>query len=146
MERSTILYSITLFIDIKLTSHIKGGKQDWRCVRTGCSKKCFVIKKEVLDRWRKLHNDQFRIFFSSMNIFRFIKSSTPWVGHVEYLVLNRYVYRIVVGESDRIKRLRAILTRGTNHTEGDKRLRWLLVGSNELIIKPINIFNTPNAA
>jgi hypothetical protein len=76
--------------------------------------------KEVIGRWSKLHNDQFRNSFSLMNNFRFIESSTPWVEHVEYLAFNRHLYRILVGESNRIKHLRNILTRGTNHIQGEK--------------------------
>jgi hypothetical protein len=47
--------------------------------------------------WRKLHNDEFHILYSSSNIVRVIKSRLMrWAGHVARMGEGRGVYRVLV--------------------------------------------------
>jgi hypothetical protein len=39
-------------------------------------------KDEVTGEWRKLHNEELHILYSSANIIRQIKSRMRWAGHV----------------------------------------------------------------
>jgi hypothetical protein len=58
----------------------------------------FGPKREENGSWRKLHNDELHSLFSSLNIFRVIKSrKTRWAGHVARMGEGRGVYRVFVG-------------------------------------------------
>jgi len=64
-------------------------------------------RDEVTGEWRKLHNEELNDLYSSLNIFRVIKSrSMRWAGDVARLWESRGVYRILMGhlrESDHLK-------------------------------------------
>jgi hypothetical protein len=65
---------------------------------------------EVTGEWRKLHNEELDVLYSSPNIVREIKSSIMrWVGHVARMGERRSVYRVMVrkpGERRPLGRLR----------------------------------------
>jgi hypothetical protein len=51
--------------------------------------------------WRKLHNDELRGLYSSLNTIRVIKSRRlRWVGHVARMGEGRGVYRVLVGRPE----------------------------------------------
>jgi hypothetical protein len=57
----------------------------------------FGPKREEDGSWRKIHNDELRTLYSSLNIVRVIKSKRMrWVGHVARMWEGRGVYRILV--------------------------------------------------
>jgi hypothetical protein len=52
----------------------------------------------VSGEWKKLHNEELHILYSSPNIIRQIKSRTMrWAGHVARIGEERTVYRTFVG-------------------------------------------------
>jgi hypothetical protein len=54
---------------------------------------------EVTGEWRKLHNVELRILYSSLNIIRQIKSRRmKWAGHVARMGEERNVYRVLMGK------------------------------------------------
>jgi hypothetical protein len=54
---------------------------------------------EVKGEWRKLHNEELHILYSTPNIIREIKSRRMrWAGHVARMGKERNVYRILVGK------------------------------------------------
>jgi hypothetical protein len=56
---------------------------------------------EVTREWRKLHNEELYILYSSSNIIRQIKSRRMrWAGHVARMRENRKVYRVLVGKPE----------------------------------------------
>jgi hypothetical protein len=51
--------------------------------------------------WRKLHNDELHVRYSSPNIVRLIKSRRiRWAGHVACTEEGRCVYRVLVGRPE----------------------------------------------
>jgi len=57
-------------------------------------------RNEVTGEWRKLHNEEHNVLYSSPNIVRVIKSRRMrWVGHVARTGEWRGVYRVLVGKS-----------------------------------------------
>jgi hypothetical protein len=55
-------------------------------------------RDEVTGKWRKLHNEELNDLYSSLNIFRVIKSKIMrWAGHVARMGEGRGVYRVLVG-------------------------------------------------
>jgi hypothetical protein len=55
-------------------------------------------RDEVTGEWRKLHNEELRILYSSPNIIRQIKSRRMrWAGHVARMGEERNVYRVLMG-------------------------------------------------
>jgi hypothetical protein len=61
-------------------------------------KRIFGPKREEDGLWRKLHNNEFHILYSSPNIVRVIKSKRMrWAGHVAHMGKGRGVYRVLVG-------------------------------------------------
>jgi hypothetical protein len=60
-------------------------------------RRIFGPKREEDGSWRKLHNDELHILYSSPNIFRVIKSRRMrWAGHVARMGEGRGVYRVLV--------------------------------------------------
>ena len=56
-------------------------------------------RNEVAEKWRKLHNEEFNVLYSSPNIVRMIKSRRiRWAGHVVCMEDGRGVYKILVGK------------------------------------------------
>jgi hypothetical protein len=51
--------------------------------------------------WRKLHNEELHILYSSIRVIRMIKSMRMrWEGHVVQIGEKRNAYRILVGNSE----------------------------------------------
>jgi hypothetical protein len=58
-------------------------------------------KDEITREWRKLHNEELSVLYSSPNIFRVIKSRRMrWAGHVARMGEGRGVYRVLVGKPE----------------------------------------------
>jgi hypothetical protein len=56
-------------------------------------------RDEVTGEWRKLHNEELNVLYSSSNILRVIKSRRMRLaGHVARMGEARSVYRILVGK------------------------------------------------
>ena len=49
-------------------------------------------RDEVTGEWRKLHNEELNVLYSSPNILRVVKSRMRWAG--------RGVYRVLVGKPE----------------------------------------------
>jgi hypothetical protein len=64
-------------------------------------RKIFGLKRNEDGSWRKLHNDELHILYSSPNIVKVIKSRRMrWAGHVARNGKGRGVYRVLVGRSE----------------------------------------------
>jgi len=65
-------------------------------------RRIFGPKRDELRRdWRKLHNEELSVLYSSPNIVRVIKSRIMrWAGHVAGMGEKRGVYRVVVGKPE----------------------------------------------
>jgi hypothetical protein len=58
-------------------------------------------RDEVTGEWRKLHNEELHILYSSPNIIRQIKSRRMrWAGHVARMEEERNVYRVLMGKPE----------------------------------------------
>jgi hypothetical protein len=58
-------------------------------------------RDEVAGEWRKLHNEELHILYSSPNIIRQIKSRRMrWAGHVARMREERNVYRVCMGKPE----------------------------------------------
>jgi hypothetical protein len=58
-------------------------------------------RDEVTGEWRKVHNEEFHILYSSSNIIGQIKSRRMrWVGHVACMEEGRKVYRVLMGKPE----------------------------------------------
>jgi len=55
-------------------------------------------RDEVTGEWRKLHNEELNVLYSSLNIVRVIKYRMRWAGHVARMREERGVYRVLVGK------------------------------------------------
>jgi hypothetical protein len=57
---------------------------------------------EVTEKWRKLHNEELHILYSSPNTIMQIKSRRMrWKGHVARVGEERNVYRVLMPEARR---------------------------------------------
>jgi hypothetical protein len=60
-----------------------------------------IFRDEVVGGWRKLHFEDLRHLYSSLSIFRIIKSRRMrWAGHMAQMGQKRNVYRLLVGEPE----------------------------------------------
>jgi hypothetical protein len=58
-------------------------------------------RDEVTGEWRKLHNEELRDLYSSLNIIRIIKSRRmTWASHVAQMSEKRNAYRLLVGKPE----------------------------------------------
>ena len=56
-------------------------------------------RDEVTGEWRRLHNEELNVLYSSPNIVRVIKSRRMrWAGHVARMGEERGMYRVLVGK------------------------------------------------
>jgi hypothetical protein len=65
-------------------------------------RRIFGLKRdEVMEEWRKLHNEEFRDMYSSPSIIRTIKSKRMrWAGHVARIGEKRNAYRLLVAKPE----------------------------------------------
>jgi hypothetical protein len=64
-------------------------------------------REEVTGEWRKLHNEELHILYSSPNIIRQIKlRRMRWAGQVTRMGEERNVYRVFMGKSEGKRPLR----------------------------------------
>jgi hypothetical protein len=71
-------------------------------------------RDEVTGEWRKLHNEELNVLYSSPNIIRIIKARRMrWAGHVARIGERRNAYRLLVGKPEERRSL------------GSSRRRWL---------------------
>jgi hypothetical protein len=63
-------------------------------------RRIFGLKRdEVTGGWRKLHNEELRVFYSSPGIIKIIESRRMrWTGHVARIGGKRNAYRLLVGK------------------------------------------------
>jgi hypothetical protein len=57
-------------------------------------------RDEVTGEWRKLHNEELHILYTSPNTIRQLKSRRMWAGHVARMEEERNVYRILMGKPE----------------------------------------------
>ena len=58
-------------------------------------------RDEVTGDWRRLHNEELNVLYSSPNIVRVIKSRRMrWAGNVARMGEERAVYRVLVGKPE----------------------------------------------
>ena len=93
-------------------------------------------KDEVRGEWIQLHNEELNYLYSSLNIFRVMKSRRMgWAGHLALLGERRGVYRVLVGTPEgkgRLGRLRHRLEinikKDLQEVGGEARTEWIWVG------------------
>jgi hypothetical protein len=72
-----------------------------RAFENSVLRRIFGPKREKDGLWKKLHNDELHSLYSSLNIFRVIKSRTMrGAGHVACMGEGRGVYRVLVGRPE----------------------------------------------
>ena len=58
-------------------------------------------RDEVRGEWRKLHNAELNVLYSSPNIVWVIKSRIMrWAGHIVHMGEGRGMYRVLVGKPE----------------------------------------------
>jgi hypothetical protein len=81
-------------------------------------------RDEVIEGWRKIHNEELHNLYSSPSIIRMIKlRSMRWAGHVARTGEKRNAYRILVGKLEEKRPL------------GRPRRRW--VDNNKMGLREI---------
>jgi hypothetical protein len=73
-----------------------------RVFENGVLRRIFGPKgDEVTGKWRKLHNEELHILYSSPNIIRQIKSRRMrWTGHVARMGDKKKVYKVLMGKPE----------------------------------------------
>jgi hypothetical protein len=70
-------------------------------VLQGTEEDIWTEEDEVTGEWRKLHNEELCVLYSSPSIIRIIKSRRMrWAGHVARMGEKRNVYRLLVGKRE----------------------------------------------
>jgi len=86
-------------------------------------------RDEVTGEWKKLHNEELNVLYSSSNIVRVITSRRiRWAGHVARMGKKRGVYRVLVGEPEGKRLLGRLMRRwedNINHLQTKRRLLYL---------------------
>jgi hypothetical protein len=78
-----------------------GGGHRLRVFEDRVLRKIFGPKREEDGSWRKVHIYKLHSLYSSLNIFRVIKSKRMrWAGHVARMGEGRGVYRVLVGRPE----------------------------------------------
>jgi hypothetical protein len=74
-----------------------------RVFDNGVLRRIFGLKRdEVTGEWRKLHNEELHILYSSRNIIRQIKSrSMTWAGQAARMGEERNVYNVLMGKPEK---------------------------------------------
>jgi hypothetical protein len=87
-------------MDVKRCLHIKG--RAWTLSENRVLTRTFGPKRnEDTEEWRKLHNEELHIFYSSPNIIRHIKSKRMrWVGLVAPMGEEKNVYKVFMGKPE----------------------------------------------
>jgi hypothetical protein len=77
-------------------------KHGLRVFKKRVLRKIFEPKRdEVMEWWRKLHNEELRDLYSSQSIIRTIKSRRMrWVDHIARMGEKRNTYRLLVGKPE----------------------------------------------
>ena len=108
------LYCLLFCMGVKLGRSHWEGNFGWGCLRTGCWVEYSGLKRdEVIEEWRKLHNDELNDLYCSPNIVWVIKwRRMRWAGHVVRMVERRSIYWVLVGKTEEKRPL------------GRNRCRW----------------------
>jgi hypothetical protein len=78
-------------------------------------------RDEVTGEWRKLHNEELHILYSSQNIIRHMKSRRMrWVGYVACMGEERNMYRVLMGKPEGKKPF------GSQGVDGTMGSEWIL--------------------
>jgi hypothetical protein len=78
-------------------------------------------RDEVTGEWRKLHNEEVHLLYSSPDLFRQIKSRRMrWVRHVARMGEDRRVYRVLAGKPEEKRPL------GNQGVDGRTGSEWIL--------------------
>jgi len=62
-------------------------------------------RDEIARVWRKVHNEELNILYSSPNVVWVIKSRMRWAGHAARMRERRGVYRVLMGWPERMRPL-----------------------------------------
>jgi len=77
-------------------------------------------RDEVMGEWRKLHNEELKVLYSSPNYVRVIKlRRMRWAGHVAHMGQRRGLYRVLVGNPEGKRPLRTPRHRRQNNIKMD---------------------------
>jgi hypothetical protein len=58
-------------------------------------------RDEIIEGWRKLHNEELHDLYFSSHIIRMMKSKrVRWAGHIARMIEKRNTYRVLVGKPE----------------------------------------------